>query len=64
MTKPEFIKHWRNHLAGLALFGAASEARLGTMERAARAMDIPDEVLKLLDRLYDDAQPAKPKDKP
>lgn len=59
-TKEEFIRRWRNHLAGMALFGAVSDLRDGQMTRAAKILDIPGEVEKLLGQLWDDLNPKKP----
>lgn len=54
MTKEQFQKKWRNHLAGLALFGMASEVKDGTLARAARALEIPAEVERILGLMYAD----------
>jgi len=55
MTREAFIERWKRHLAGLALFGVASETRDSPLARAAKILDIPADVEKLLGRLYDDA---------
>ena len=43
-TKEDFIKRWRNHLAGMALYGVASETRDGPLVRASKVLNfMPDE---------------------
>jgi hypothetical protein len=54
MTKEAFVRKWRNHLAGLALYGVASEHRDGPLARAAKVMDIPAEVERLLGLMHAD----------
>ncbi len=53
-SRDEFVRKWRCHLAGMALFGVASEARDGPMLRASKVLDIPGNVEALLARMYDD----------
>jgi hypothetical protein len=52
-SRLEFRKKFQAHIAGLALFGAASEVKDSTLHRGARAMEIPGEVIALLDAMYD-----------
>jgi hypothetical protein len=59
MTREQFVKRWETLLAGHMLSGLVSETRDGTLARAARVLDIPDEARKLLGRLYDDLIPPK-----
>jgi hypothetical protein len=54
LTRAEFIKAWQARLAGLALCGLVSELRESPMQRGARALDIPADVRKLLEEMYDD----------
>ena len=60
MTRDEFIKRWRTHLAGLAIFGFASDSKDGPMVRATKILDIPADVERLAGKMFDDAQPDKP----
>lgn len=64
MTREEFVKKWEAAVSGMALCGLASELKDGPIARGSRALDIPDDVRKLLARLYDDAtrgmEPARP----
>ena len=62
-TREEFISRWRCHLAGLALFGVASETKDGAMVRASKVLDIPAQVEKLLGQMYADlaAEETKPR---
>ncbi len=64
MSRDDFVRKWRNHLAGLALFGVVSEQRDGPLVRAAKVMDIPAEVDRILGMMHRDLageeQPAKP----
>ena len=57
MSKDKFVERWKTQLAGLALFGVASEVHDGTMVRASKILEIPGQVEKLLAKLYEDAQP-------
>lgn len=59
MTKEEFVRRWKNHVAGMALFGMASERNDGPFVRAAKVFDIPKNVEDLLGKMYDDLA-AKP----
>jgi hypothetical protein len=59
VTRDDYKRKWRHKLAGAMLYGYFSEERLGPMERARKAWDIPEEVERILDKLYDDAQPAQ-----
>ncbi len=54
MNKDAFIARWKKHMAGLALYGVASETRDGPLARAAKVLDIPAEVESLLGKMYDD----------
>lgn len=62
-TKEEFISRWKCHLAGLALFGVASETKDGPMVRAAKVLEIPGQVERLLGQMYADltAEESKPR---
>jgi hypothetical protein len=60
MTRVEFLKKWRHHLAGLALYGSVSAQTEGPLARAARAYDIPAEVENLLLKMYDDLVRPRP----
>lgn len=51
-TEAEFIRRFHKHLAGGFLFGAASEMKDGTLRRASRALEIPEETRKLLVQMY------------
>jgi hypothetical protein len=64
VTREEFVCRWRNHLAGMALYGAVSELRDGPLMRASRVLDIPSAVESLLGRLYDDATRSEPATRP
>lgn len=59
MTREAFIARWRRNLAGLALFGVASDVKDSPLKRAAYALDIPAEVERLLGQLYDDLAPKE-----
>lgn len=61
MTREAFIAKWRVHLAGLALYGVATEATGGPLVRAARALEIPGQVESLLSKMFDSLQPPPPK---
>lgn len=54
ITKDDFIKRWRFHLIGMAVYGHCEDARKGPLERAASIQTIPDEVTALLGKMYDD----------
>jgi hypothetical protein len=58
-SREDFVNRWKKHLAGLALYGAVSEARDGPMVRASKMFNIPAEVEKLLGQLYDDLAPKE-----
>jgi hypothetical protein len=60
MTRDQFVARWKNHLAGMALFGAVSELRDGPLARAAKVMDIPAAVESLLGKMFDDATKDQP----
>lgn len=60
-TKEEFVARWRCHLAGLALFGIASETKDGPMVRASKVLEIPAQVEKLLGQMYADIAAEEPK---
>lgn len=53
MTKEEFVKRWRYHLAGLAIYGATD----GELKKASRLYDIPKEVEGILGKMFDDLIP-------
>lgn len=53
-SREEWMKRWRLHVAGLALFGRYSEEKDGLATRTAKILDIPSEVMKLLEKMYDD----------
>ena len=52
-SKAELKARFRNHLAGLALHGHVSEVRDSTLARGARVLEIPDEVDRLLDAIWE-----------
>lgn len=56
-TREEFVRKWKNHLAGMALYGTVSEMREGPLVRASRALEIPAEVERLLGMMYADMVP-------
>ncbi len=60
ISKDDFVKKWRKHLAAVALFGYVSESKDKPMERAAKIMDIPADTDALLARIYDDLDDRKP----
>lgn len=61
-SKDEFVNRWKCHVAGLALFGVASEIKDGPLARASKIMDIPSQVEKLLAQMYADlTEEAKPR---
>ena len=57
MTREEWIGKYKDHIAGLAMFGTL-QAALPGHERAAHARQVANEVLGLLDRMWTDAVPA------
>lgn len=59
-SREQFIERWKRHIAGMALFGVVSEVRDGPLARAAKVLDLPAEVERLLGLMYDDLakQPA------
>ena len=60
MTEAAWMKRYEAHVAGLALFGHCDSIAKGPLERAASAMNIPDEVRALLHQMFKDAQQAEP----
>lgn len=60
-TKQEFIERWKKHVAGMAMFGMASERNDGPLLRASKLFELPAEVEKLLGQMYDDVT-AVPKE--
>jgi hypothetical protein len=58
-TREEFVRRWRTHLAGLALYGVASEMKDGLLVRAGRVLEIPAEVERLLGLMYDGLLPQR-----
>lgn len=59
MSRDEFIRKWKCHLAGLALYGIAFEAKEGPLARAGRALEVPAEVERLLRLIYADLATAE-----
>lgn len=49
-----FIAKWRNQMAGIALYGAFTEHRMGQMERAAETFKICEQVPRWLERVFND----------
>ena len=61
MTKSEWVNRWKKHVAGMALFGLASEHKDGPISRAVKILEIPGEVEGMLNRMYDELiPPPKP----
>ncbi len=52
-SRAEFVDKFRCHVAGMALFGVASEAKDGPMVRASKTLDIPERVEVLLGQMWD-----------
>lgn len=52
-SREEFVKKFRNHLAGGFLYGAASDLKDGPVTKAARSIEILPEVEKLLAAMYE-----------
>ena len=52
-TRDEFVNAWKLTLAGLALFGVASERIDGPTVRAAKIWDVPNDVQRLIGIMYD-----------
>ena len=59
-TQAEFVDRWKCHLAGMALFGVASEVKDGPLLRAAKVLDIPARAEQLLRQMYDDLTAESP----
>ncbi len=59
LSKEAFIEKWRNHIAGLALYGTISDLRDSPMTRATRHMQIPALVEKTLGQMYESIQRAE-----
>lgn len=60
MTREAFIDHWKDRLAGLALCGLVydtEERTKGPFDCGKRAMELPRKIERLLEQLYDTAQP-------
>lgn len=53
-TKQEFTNRWKHKLAGMALYGVASEVNDGPITRAGKIFDVPAEVERLLGMMYDE----------
>ncbi len=53
-TRDEFVKKWRYAMTGLAMYGYVSEQRDGPMKRAERLFNMPEEIERLLNLMYDD----------
>ena len=68
MTKPEYVQHWRDRIAGLAVCGLVAdtdERTKGPYDCGKRAMELPKKVEALLGQLFDTAQqPLAPGGKP
>lgn len=52
-TRDEFIREWRLQMAGGFLYGVTSECKDGVVSRAARVLEIRDEVESMLGKMYD-----------
>jgi hypothetical protein len=52
-TREQFVDRWKKHLAGMALFGVASETNDGALAMAGKILEIPGEVEQLLALMYD-----------
>ncbi len=52
-SRDEFIERWKRHIAGMALFGIASEAKDGPLARTAKILEIPEHAEQLLGAMYD-----------
>ena len=59
-TKSEFVNTWKYHVTGLALCGSCSDVTDGPLTKARKAWDIPVDVQKLLERMYDSLQTDAP----
>lgn len=57
-TKEEFLAKWRPYLAGLSLYGLVAELSTPsdrkTLAQANRSLEIPAQVERLLNLMYDD----------
>lgn len=53
-TKDDWIERWRCHVTGMALFGIVSEQRDSTMKRTIFIQDIPEKVIEMLGKMYED----------
>jgi hypothetical protein len=40
-SRDEFVRKWKNHLAGMALCGIVSESRDSPLQRGDRVLEIP-----------------------
>lgn len=54
MTCEEFVRRWRERVAGMALFGVASEVKDGPLARATYVLEIPERVEQLLTNMWND----------
>ena len=61
MTREEWKKKYHLYLCGLALCGSVSELKDGPLVRVSKFQDIPEEMEKLLEKMWEAAQPAPPK---
>lgn len=53
LTKEQFVDAWKVHLAGLALFGSASDKNDGPFTRASKVWEIPANSENMLRQMYD-----------
>lgn len=60
MTRDDFIRRWKCHVAGMALFGYVSDRKDDAQTRAMKIYDIPGEVERLLGKMYDDMAKPEP----
>jgi hypothetical protein len=61
LSKEAFIKRWRTHLAGLALYGRINDTK-PALAKAETALEIPAQVEAVLSAMYEGLQlpPAAP----
>lgn len=63
-SKEEFVKRFKVIQAGWGLYGQYTETKLGPMERAMHALNIPDEAERMLAMFYDWLAAPDPNGKP
>ncbi len=69
MTKEDFIRRWKSHVAGCIALGSDKARRVnsGTFEAVAAygavLVELNDTTERLLSQLYDSLQPPKPPEK-